>query len=323
MPDVGTSGKRAGRKTASAAAAASSITGAAVDVKEAAAVQARADILWQAFIAIGEHGALFANYAALNMTYSAHFHDMLLANFKEVPLSTLRGVCSALRRWRDWAEQAEASWTAPTAILVALWLRSLRPRGPTAAHGALANLSWLEDRIGLRVWSSSPIVRQQGSIAGGHVPVQAVLLRVRVWVLFEEWLQASSPFIRAVALAWLLCTSGALRFAHLQRSTLLRTSPAGLFLRAARGKARTKGVRRPLDWTAPRLGLTGVDYGVFLDRHLGEVGQQGFLLPDIGPRRCSVLHAEHFQPWAMTLPKFMAITSSLLQGPPASLSPTS
>jgi len=245
-----------------------------------------------------------------------------MATFAEMPLSTLRGACGVLRRRRAWAVSAEASWASPSAMHVALWLRSLRVRGPTAAHGALAYLVWLEQRLGLRTSSSSTSVKQQGSIAGGHVPVQAVLLRVRVWTLFEELLQATSPFIRAVALAWLLCTSGALRFAHLQRSTLLRTTAAGMFLRAARGKARTKGVRRPLEWTAPRWGLTKVDYSVFLDMHLSAVGHRGYLIPDFGPPRCNVVEAEHFQPFAMSLPKLMAVTSSLLQRPPASLTPS-
>ena len=117
------------------------------------------------------------------------------------------------------------------------------------------------------------------------MPVQAVLLRARVWAHFEGLLTSSSPYVKAVALAWLLCTAGAMRFAHLQRSTVLRMTPVGVFLRAARGKARTKGVRKPLEWTLPRVGLTGVDYGAHLDSHLELIGAgRGYIVPDVGPR---------------------------------------
>ena len=309
------------RKTARAAATAASFSGAAVDEKENAAMRAKATILWDAFVDIGAAGKHYEDFAALNPASKAGFKAMLLAGFAEMPLATLRGACCALRRWREWAAQAEADWWAPSAVHVALWLRSLRPRGPTAAHGALANLAWLEARIGLRASTDTLLVKQQGSVAGGHVPVQAVLLRARVWAHFEGLLTSTCPYVRAVALAWLLCTAGAMRFAHLQRSTVLRMTPVGVFLRAARGKARTKGVRSPLEWTLPRLGLTGVDYGTHLDRHLALVGSgRGYIVPDIGPRNLGLAGASFFQDYAMPLPKLMSLTCSLLQAPPISLS---
>ena len=152
------------------------------------------------------------------------------------------------------------------------------------------------------------------------MPVQAVLLRARVWAHFEGLLTSGSPYVRAVALAWLLCTAGAMRFAHLQRSTVLRMTPVGVFLRAARGKARTKGVRKPLEWTLPRVGLTGVDYGTHLDSHLELIGAgRGYIVPDVGPRMGGLAGAEFFKDCAMPLPKLMSLICALLQAPPISL----
>ena len=322
VPSQGLVGNtRAGRKAARAAAATAGAQGSAVDVREEAKLQSCIATLWAAFEAMGEAGNFWGDYMALSPATRPQFRAMTAETLRECPLSTLRGACGVLKRWQAWALEAEAPWTNPSAIVVALWLRSLRTRGPTAAHGALRTLAWLELRIGMRMSTSVALVKQQGSVVGGHTPVQAVLLRVRVWAYLEDMVASANPFVRGLCLAWLLCTSGALRFAHLQRSVLLRMTPCGMFLRASRGKARTKGVRAPMEWSAPRLGLTGVDLGHHLDRHLALIGSRGYLLPDFGPKMCGLANAQFWQPHAMSLPKFMTASASLLQGPPANLTP--
>ena len=260
------------------------MAGAAVDAKEASKVEASVVFLWNLFLALGEAGAMHKDFVALSPASKVGFKDMVSAGFRECPLSMLRAACGVLRRWRAWATLAEDACASPSAILVALWLRSLRSRGPTAAHGTLATLVWLEDHIGLRAHSRAPLVRQQAAVGGGHVPDQAIHLRVRVWAFLEELASTPNPFVRAVALAWLLCTAGALRFAHLQRSTLLRMTDCGMFFRASRGKTRTQGVRKPFEWTVPRLGLTGLDLGAQLEKHLAYAGSMGYMIPDFGPK---------------------------------------
>ena len=167
VPSQGLVGNtRAGRKAARAAAATAGAQGSAVDVREEAKLQSCIATLWAAFEAMGEAGNFWGDYMALSPATRPQFRAMTAETLRECPLSTLRGACGVLKRWQAWALEAEAPWTNPSAIVVALWLRSLRTRGPTAAHGALRTLAWLELRIGMRMSTSVALVKQQGSIVG-------------------------------------------------------------------------------------------------------------------------------------------------------------
>ena len=81
------------RKAMRAAATTASFSGAAMDAKENAAMRAKADILWDAFVDIGAAGKHLDDFAALNPASKAGFKAMLLAGFAEMPLATLRGAC--------------------------------------------------------------------------------------------------------------------------------------------------------------------------------------------------------------------------------------
>ena len=111
--------------------------GAASDAKEASRALQLTSAMWSLFVDVGACGHLWEPYACLH----GDLHDMHESMFKEawadIPVSTLRTSLSVASRWKAWAVRLKVPWRKPSQAHVALWLRTLRSRGPTAPHGTL------------------------------------------------------------------------------------------------------------------------------------------------------------------------------------------
>eukprot|EP00972_Heterocapsa_arctica_P108243 15939744-Heterocapsa_arctica.AAC.1 len=72
------------------------------------------------------------------------------------------------------------------------------------------------------------MARRQGAVQGGQEARQAVPVRLKVWLHLETIAMGEDVFWAALALTWLLCTAGVLRFAHYQRSRIDVIMPNGI-----------------------------------------------------------------------------------------------
>lgn len=100
--------------------------------------------------------------------------------------SALQGALRLVRRWRRHCEDCKIEPWTPSSIHVALWLRSLKERGPTAPHGAYAALQWLEKKLGINFHSSSDRVRGQSAVPQSHVETQALPLSLKLILGLES-----------------------------------------------------------------------------------------------------------------------------------------
>ena len=294
--------------------------GAAADAKVAALVIS----MWALFVDLGSSGTLWDSYASLHGDLRTHHESMTKESWSDIPKSSLRGTLSILSRWKSWAVQRRVPWRSPQPTHIALWLRTLRSRGPTAARGAFNSLRWAETHLGFRAHTACVQVKGQSAIGAAHKEKQATPLPIRIWMFFEHAASSTNDFVALLALIWLLLIAGAVRFAHVQRSRIESLGERMLVGCASRGKRRFQGKRRPFQWSVPRFGLGGIDFGKRLQAAIerAAAGQDipAFLLFDFAPARSTLENVTSFAPCAMSYARFLKFTRSLLASEPLRLS---
>ena len=298
--------------------------GAAADAKEAGAVAALVVSMWTLFMDLGPSGALWSSYAALCGDLRSQHESMAKESWSDLPKTSLRGTLSILSRWKSWAVQRRIPWRAPQPTHIALWLRALQSRGPTVANGAFHSLRWAETHLGFRAHTACVQVKAQGTVRAAHRERQATPLSIRVWMFFERAASSTNDFVAMLSLIWLLLIAGTVRFAHVQRSRIERLGDRMLVGCASRGKKRCQGKRRPFQWSVPRFGLGGIDFGGRLQAAIerAAAGQDipSFLMFDFAPARSSLANVTSFAPCAMPYSRFLNFTRSLLASEPLGFS---
>ena len=295
-----------------------------LQLREKTAVESACADLWQLFLELGESGSQWKDYSSLCASDKDKFATMFFDTMCLVAITTLQSALRVMRKWKRHCGDSGISPWQPSAVHVALWLRSLREHGPTAPQGAYNTLKWLERKVGMCFHCCLPLVRDQAAVPQSHIETQATPLLLSV-ILGLEWLLSSqNDAVKALALTWLMLTFAVLRFAHLQRSTILEVMEHGIAARASLGKRRTQGRRRPFEWRAPRKGITNVDLGVavhaFLKRAFVSASPQSFFLPDFLPKRCGLESATGFAGRAMSIGRFARLSQHMFQQPPFSMS---
>ena len=117
------------------------------DARECAAYRRHIGGLWKLFVDLGATGAQWADYTALSAPLRQQYQALFCERMEKFGLKTFSGALQTHARWRTWAGHNALDWRAPLETVVALWLRSLHGRGPSAAAGALGNLRWLENHL--------------------------------------------------------------------------------------------------------------------------------------------------------------------------------
>ena len=295
-----------------------------LQLRERKVVEAAASELWALFLEVGAHGSQWSDYVALTPSDKEQFAAMFFDDMCLVALPTLQAALRLMRRWRRHCAESNIEPWKPSSIHVAIWLRSLQERGPTAPHGAYATLKWVEKKLGFDFHSSSDRVRGQSAVPQCHTESQAKPLTLSIILGLESLVGSQNHAVGALALTWLLLTYAVLRFAHLQRSVILRVLDNGIAAKASLGKRRSQGRRRPFEWRAPRWGVTGCDLGSAVHQHLarnfgGEV-QPGFFLSDFSPPRCTLQTATGFSTKSMSLGRFSRLSQHMFQQAPFGLS---
>ena len=298
--------------------------GSAHDSKEASRILRLVTAMWALFLDVGSCGSLWEPYSSLRGELRDMHVSMIKESWCELPASTLTAALSVASRWKSWAMHRKLPWRSPLQAHVALWLRTLRPRGPTASQGAFRGLRWLETHVGLVFHTSSPQVKGQGVADTAHRERQATPMPVRVWAFLEHAATSDNAFVSAIALTWLIMIVGCLRFAHVQRSRIEEVTDIMIRGVASRGKGRSQGKRRPFPWSAPAVGMSGVRIGAGLQSYLrrAAAGQPTpqFILFDFLPARTPLSSVTSFSPSAMTYPRFLQFSKTLFEAGPLRLS---
>ena len=295
-----------------------------LQLRERKVVEAAVSELWALFLEVGARSSQWSDYVVLSPSDKEQFANMFFDDMCLVALPTLQAALRLMQRWRRHCAESNIEPWQPSSIHVAIWLRSLKERGPTAPHGAYATLKWVEKKLGLDFHTSSDRVRGQSAVPQCHTESQAKPLTLSLILGLESLICSRNQAVGALALTWLLLTYAVLRFAHLQRSVILRVLDNGIAAKASLGKRRSQGRRRPFEWRAPRFGVAGCDIGSAVHEHLGrsfgDKTQPGFFLPDFAPPRCALQTATGFSAKPMSLGRFSRLSQQMFQQAPFSLS---
>ena len=105
----------------------------------------KADQLWTLFVSWGDRGTRWSSYAVLSKDLKDKYREAFFENMvEEVPYDTVASGVRAYLRWRRWCSRNRHAEKEPAALVVPLFLRSLRAKGHTAPHGVYTGLRWLE-----------------------------------------------------------------------------------------------------------------------------------------------------------------------------------
>ena len=119
-----------------------------LQLRERKVVEAAASELWALFLEAGSHGSQWPDYTSLAESDKEQFAAMFFDDMCLVAPPTLQAALRLMRRWRRHCADSNIEPWKPSSVHVALWLRSLKERGPTAPHGAYATLRWVEKKLG-------------------------------------------------------------------------------------------------------------------------------------------------------------------------------
>ena len=106
--------------------AAAALPPAHVDDDEMQAVRTKALLLWDNFLALGEHGTLWTDYEILDEEMRDKHMELWIKNAMELPLSSLTGHLGWLQRWKDWALRNMIDWRACRPTHFAIYLDFLQ-----------------------------------------------------------------------------------------------------------------------------------------------------------------------------------------------------
>jgi hypothetical protein len=135
----------------------------AQDERQHARLMLAARGIWDLFMELGPQGTSWTEYSHLSPVLRQSYKEVFLEELAQIPAATLTGAASTKATWRCWATRNHAAVWAPSSIEVSLWLRDRRTGGPTAAHGALVRLRWLENHIGACFHCQATIVPKVGT----------------------------------------------------------------------------------------------------------------------------------------------------------------
>ena len=290
---------------------------------EERAILAMAEAIFCEFTKLGTLSSLWEPAFDNPRTLAAR-KELALATWMEIPLSSMRGHFGELMRWQKHCRAEDICYKSPTATDVGVYVRRARDRGETVPARTVAEFTWLQRELGLQLHAHENIVRAQTS-APERISVQAAPPEIYI-VIASEHLALSVNKHKALigsTAAWLW--HGSVRFGHFQRSAIKAENSWFISAISMRGKARTRGLRKPMIWTVARWGLNDRDFTkpvLQAQKVLAniipadEVGQHHYLLPDFTPAGARIDEVTGLAPRPMSPARFLHYLCVLLEAPP-------
>ena len=260
------------------------------------------------------------------------YFELVSRGLASYSVSTLRAAAAAWSRWSLWSStNKKGSAVLPgTAVHLHIFLESVRKGvgvrrrnagGIHAARRVHTGITFLAAQLGLDF-----------DLSFVKIPVPAPSdpppkhccndpLVLRDLALASYYIKdPHNDLYSYVSLLVLVLFSGGVRFAHAQRSRLLRQVPEGLIFLCTRGKSRYRGqVAPPFDWAVPFSPLFTSDHAtLFLQLHKAATPAScSYLVPRLAPAGCTLAGAKGFAPrpacdgqWRSTLREFIASAPS-------------
>ena len=189
--------------------------------RDRAVAEAASSELWALFLEVASSGFHWHEYSLPSGDTKEQFAAMFFDDMCTIVVTTLQAAIRLARHWRARCQDSNISPWTPSCIQVALWLRSLRERGPTAPHGAYSSLKWLENKIGINFHASNLRVRDQAAVPSSRVESQAKPLSLAFIVGLEKLVSSKNEVLSALALTWVVLIIAVLRFARVQRAKII------------------------------------------------------------------------------------------------------
>ena len=193
---------------------------------------------WQTFLEVGELGDQWSQFAPLAGGAKAQLKALRFEQWCELPVSSLQGYCSTLRRWYRFADSHRAPHWPASSLLLSLFLRECRNGGPTAPHGVAARLRWLRAQLAAPWELDTHLVRSLSRLPPAHAEERAMPLTPKCLLSWELLARHPNVYMTSLGYAWCRLFWGCLRYAHFQRSSFISFEDSSMEFEASRGKRR-------------------------------------------------------------------------------------
>ena len=113
------------------------------------------------------------------------------------------------------------------------------------ARTQLQNLAWLATKARLEMGMEAVDVQATAIAARPSEIKQAVPLTVKLWLVLERAAESPNFVVAGLAVIWIVKIESSLRFAHIQRSFLVKVTDTALIFWCGLNKTKRGGIRRP------------------------------------------------------------------------------
>ena len=293
-----------------------------VDVPEVASrVDRLKSQLWDTLLSFGNSSTHYVDLDLGSKSRRAEAKAIWIRGLDGTAAGTMAGAISAFSRWNRWALSVPADPLLPRPVDMASFLRDISAGGPTAALSAFRSLRWFCSKLGVELMLENPLVSPWGQPAVGHKSKGVDPAEIRVVIHWETLLSSPNPYVRQIACGNLLIIFGVLRFAHVQRSYMLKNARHVLVGKCSQGKSKVEGSRPGFFWALPKAGVAEKGMGDLIMEFLDSLANKApnlnsFLLHDFLPKNADVTEALSFSSNPLQYARFQSATSRLLQCPP-------
>jgi len=261
---------------------------------------------------------LWASYETLpTEPLRQSWKDMMVERLADYDYRGLQAALATWTSWSQWCLDNSSSNIVFSAVQSALFLKSRRSGGPTAARGVWGKLLFLQQHLGIPFDCKARLVLGQARLGAKHMVKVADALFPRDNVHLLAYALCENEVVALFSMCVLCMVFACLRFQHAQRSNLQDMRDNGCIIGlACKGKARRSGsAAPPCEWALPKLPFQlSAKFWHLWHRVLG--GKVDFLIPGIKTStEGSIWKAFGFTSRPMSRGQFNKMLASLLHRP--------
>jgi hypothetical protein len=174
---------------------------------------------------------------------------------RELDPKVIRDKLRVGRRHESWMKDSEFLPWNPESWQLRLFLLDQHRRGSSVAKSELQALQWSSSKVHMEIGASEDEVKATATAVNLTLVKQAVPVSLRVWLALEQAVASASSLIAGLAAIWILKIITSLRFAHIQRSVLVKVTAKAMVFYCSLSKTKRGGTRHPFLWICPRVTL--------------------------------------------------------------------
>jgi len=279
------------------------------------------DTMWQWVKEAGQSSSISAEISKMTQADQLLYFRSWSQPLHKMEPRYLGQKLGIFKSWMTWARGRNYNPYDPSPLQMAEYMEMLSKRAATTAVGSAAQLNWMATKLGIQLHIVHPIVQAWIHIPEGYQPSPQYPFKIKVLAHYDHLAKSDNQVLGHFADSVLLQVNGTLRYAHMQRSTLIDCTPHVILGNCPKGKSKRQD-SSAYYWVSPVATVATEDWG----RHAWDrkkaieaelsVEATPYFLHAVGPTSSDVTSATHFKDEPMSYTDYMSSLHRTLQLPP-------